>query len=522
MIRGMKSARVIAALAPFIATVFSVTAVAQVCGGLQELVTLGGASGSAVGVSADGTVVVGNATNAFRWTQAGGMQDLGPVVASHVSADGLVVVGGSTAATGHWHTIRWTEASGIQDLGTLGGSTSQALGVNADGSVIVGTSLNVSGQSRAFRWTVVAGMQDLGTLGGNTARASGVSADGIVVAGSSVNGSGQTRAFRWTPATGMQDLNIQSPWGSSLSSGATVVSGDGQVVAGTGYAGGSYAFRWIAPGAVDFVTDPVPAAETIVSAISFDGNALTGSVFDVNGHSFYWSATTGLRWMSAYDVATRAISADGGAVVGDWDWGSPSLIQPFRWSPASGVTFLPGLGGQEGQTRGISADGRVIVGNAVDVWGIRRPVVWFDISEVGQTYCTDAIQNSTGCKGHLLIVGSARVANNQVELTAANLPFSAAGFFLTSRNQGSIYPVNNSQGRLCLGGFIGRYVGPGQIKNSGPLGTFSLAIDLTSMPQPFGNVAAQPGETWHFQAWHRDANPTLTSNFTDAVSVTFQ
>ena len=26
---------------------------------------------------------------------------------------------------------------------------------------------------------------------------------------------------------------------------------------------------------------------------------------------------------------------------------------------------------------------------------------------------------------------------------------------------------------------------------------------------------------WYFQLWHRDANPTLTSNFTDAVAVTF-
>jgi hypothetical protein len=34
-------------------------------------------------------------------------------------------------------------------------------------------------------------------------------------------------------------------------------------------------------------------------------------------------------------------------------------------------------------------------------------------------------------------------------------------------------------------------------------------------------MTAIPGETWYFQAWHRDANPTLTSNFTDAVSITF-
>ncbi|MCP3916270.1 MAG: hypothetical protein GY711_12005 [bacterium] len=31
----------------------------------------------------------------------------------------------------------------------------------------------------------------------------------------------------------------------------------------------------------------------------------------------------------------------------------------------------------------------------------------------------------------------------------------------------------------------------------------------------------QPGETWNFQCWYRDNNPGPTSNFTDAVSVTF-
>ena len=36
-----------------------------------------------------------------------------------------------------------------------------------------------------------------------------------------------------------------------------------------------------------------------------------------------------------------------------------------------------------------------------------------------------------------------------------------------------------------------------------------------------GTVAAMPGETWHFQAWHRDRNPLPTTNYTDAVSITF-
>ena len=76
---------------------------------------------------------------------------------------------------------------------------------------------------------------------------------------------------------------------------------------------------------------------------------------------------------------------------------------------------------------------------------------------------------------------------------------------------------------LCLSGGIGRYVGPGQIKNSGATGSFSLQLNLATMPTPTGPVSAQVGETWNFTTWYRDAvGGQATSNFTDGYSVTFQ
>ena len=79
-----------------------------------------------------------------------------------------------------------------------------------------------------------------------------------------------------------------------------------------------------------------------------------------------------------------------------------------------------------------------------------------------------------------------------------------------------------SQGVLCLGGSIGRYVGPGQIKNTGAIGAFSLALDLTQTPTPIGFVAIAAGETWHFTTWHRDAvGGVATSNFTNGLSIAF-
>jgi probable HAF family extracellular repeat protein len=148
---------------------------------------------------------------AFRWTAAGGMQDLGTLggswsTAYGVSADGSVVVGRAANAAGQWRAFRWTAAGGMQDLGTLGGDWSEAHGVSADGSVVVGWTGNAGRQWRAFRWTAARGMQDLGTLGGNWSEAHGVSADGSVVVGWAANAAGQGRAFRWTAARGMQDL----------------------------------------------------------------------------------------------------------------------------------------------------------------------------------------------------------------------------------------------------------------------------------------------------------------------------
>jgi hypothetical protein len=137
-------------------------------------------------------------------------------------------------------------------------------------------------------------------------------------------------------------------------------------------------------------------------------------------------------------------------------------------------------------------------------------------------YCSPAMVNSTGQAASLSATGENALQANDLTLVASQLGQNSFGYFLTSRTQGHVNGAGGSQGTFCLGGAIGRFHGPGQIMNSGPLGTLSLAIDLATMPQPLGTVAVQSGETWNFQAWYRDANPGATSNFTNALSVVFQ
>ena len=120
----------------------------------------------------------------------------------------------------------------------------------------------------------------------------------------------------------------------------------------------------------------------------------------------------------------------------------------------------------------------------------------------------------------LLYRGSAVALDNFVELTASSFPIHSFGLFLTTQMLGFVTNPVGSAGNLCLGRGIGRYVGPGQIQSCGTAGEISLA---TSTPTMTSFVSVQPGETWCFQAWHRDAvGGVATSNFTDGISLLFE
>ena len=200
------------------------------------------------GITPNGSVVVGSSydstgnDHAFRWTQAGGMVDLGTLGGSvsngnGVSSDGSVVVGASlTSADTYWQAFRWTQAGGMQDLGTLGGNYSGAKAVSADGSVVVGWA-TTSGDNftNAFRWTQGTGMVDIDNVGGTNSAAVGVSADGSVVVGEAQFTGGNYDAFRWTQDTGMVDLGNFGETNASTNgyaSRAFGVSADGSTIVG--------------------------------------------------------------------------------------------------------------------------------------------------------------------------------------------------------------------------------------------------------------------------------------------------
>lgn len=195
-----------------------------------------------------------------------------------------------------------------------------------------------------------------------------------------------------------------------------------------------------------------------------------------------------------------------------------ALLNTMVWSNGNngmtpGATAIAGF-----QTLGATSQGQTSTGSFMDDTEFTSGPVG-----IGTAYCSPAEINSTGAAGVLAASGSDVAADNQVVVHASDLPTNSFAFVIVSDSQGLVINPGGSAGNLCLAGDIGRYVGAGQIQNSGAMGTFDLTLDLTAVPQPTGPVGTMAGDTWNFQAWYRDSSATgPTSNFTNGLSVTFQ
>lgn len=155
----------------------------------------------ATAISHDGTVVVGysfgRGFEAFRWSEATGMIGLGDLPggvsvlgsANGVNADGSVVVGYAGSEFGQ-EAFRWTAASGMIGLGDLPGGSfrSEARAVSADGKVIVGVGESATTEIEGFVWREETGMVGLGAPPAegrdpSFSEALAISADGSLIGG---------------------------------------------------------------------------------------------------------------------------------------------------------------------------------------------------------------------------------------------------------------------------------------------------------------------------------------------------
>jgi len=327
----------------FVLSSFSVVAnAADTLTGLGDLAG-GSFSSNPYNVNSDGSVVVGeslsvNGNEAFRWTQASGMEGLGDLtggsfysIALGVNSDGSVIVGASSSLNGN-EAFSWTQAGGMVGLGDLAGGAfySFATAVNLDGSIIVGLGISASG-GEAFRWTQAAGMVGLGDLAGGSfsSNPSAVNSDGSVIVGSS-DGANGTEAFRWTQGGGM--IGIGDLAGGGFYSNAKGVSSVGSVIVGQSYStSGAEAFRWTQAGGMVGLGDLAGGGfNSIANAVNSDGSVIVGQGFSITGgEAFRWTQADGMirieDWLanagvntSGFSILTSAsgVSADGSIVVG--------------------------------------------------------------------------------------------------------------------------------------------------------------------------------------------------------------
>jgi len=442
-------------------------------------------NGARVTMSSDGSRVL---AGDFFWDEQNGAAPISVVTGNalaggsgRLSGDGEVIVG--VDANDGDSVLWWSPLSGSQVLGAMSGGMPTPYAVDEDGDVVVGPVGDPSLSAVGGVWSQGA-VTTITSPGAVSVVPTAVSADGMVVVGYTRDASGVEFAFRWTAGLGLQSLGTISSFYDS--SRAVGVSADGSVVVGNCeyFGGGPYftdAFKWTAGGGMQTIT----------------ANASTNAT---------------------------GVSGDGNVIVGFRAAGTPA--QPFRASVPGGFQLLslPGLSPSQAPAlpRQVSYDGSTITG-----WsGSTGDVFLLRSTPLGAAYCGSANPNSTGCASQMEVHGSAVVSANDVTLSARRLPIDVFGFFLMSADRGNVL-LGNSEGILCLDGFIGRFVGPGQILNSGTAGVFDLGIDLNSVPNvpvPSGLGVVQPGETWNFQAWHRDVDAmgNATSNLTDAVSVTFR
>ena len=137
---------------------------------------------------------------------------------------------------------------------------------------------------------------------------------------------------------------------------------------------------------------------------------------------------------------------------------------------------------------------------------------------LGSNYC-DAEVNSSGQAASMGAVGSDVASDNNLTLTASNLPSNQFALVAVAPLQGFVPGAGGtSNGNLCLDfASIGRM----GVVSSSASGEFQFSVDLTAIPQGAGTVSTTAGQTWNFQAWYRDG-VGLGSNFTDGISITFQ
>lgn len=498
-----------------------------------QLEDLGGAQDHATAArftSRDGAITLvfdETSGTVSRWTRQGGLSASSFALGAGAYIQGISADGSKVVGSVNHVPVVWDASFNptYLDLSGTGFSQAQPASISGDGSTVVGALSNGSLASHSFRWRASTGVVDITPSFHSLAFATSTSFDGSVVVGTGRRPSGRATSFVWTESGGASEVIVPTQSETTL----LYISDDGQVAAG--YAATAPQFdliRWTA------ATGPVVAGSLSGAGgypffASADCSTIIGQ-FDTS--AFLWTEAGGLTAVPfTPTLRLTALSADGLTMFGSL----AISVTPFNipraahyWPIVNGAANLadrvevPRAGAGQSVIYAVSEDGSIMSGEVERPDGTRRGVQWRRDGAIGATYCGPAAPNSASHLGaRMSLSGSNLLALNALELQATDLPLQSFGFFIVSPRRALSAQPGGSQGILCLGGNIGRFVGPGQILSSGASGAFTLVIAPMSLPTPTGPVTPVYGAEWCFQAWFRDQNPASTSNFTDAAAIAF-
>jgi probable HAF family extracellular repeat protein len=291
-------------------------------------------------LSGDGAVMAANyGGEIYRWTAAGGFQDLGPgdfySSSIGISRDGSTIISGHMGPDGFSRPALWN-AGGLVDLGhprngckKIGNSWGSGYGVSANGKVAVGLAWTCTA-AEGFEWTANTGNLSLAHPAGNqNSRASAISANAKTIVGFWEDPTGARRPVRWVG--GKHDLFL----GAKTIGEATAVNSNGTQIAGQSLdaSGTEVAFFYsdkrglIALGTLSHAAGD----QSIANGISDDGRVVGWSSNLSGGEAFTWTSSSGMKRLAsvlrtlgakipAGTTLTNAlsISADGSTMVGQY------------------------------------------------------------------------------------------------------------------------------------------------------------------------------------------------------------
>ena len=236
-------------------------------------------------------------------------------------------------------------SSNFVDLGHLGGGFSDAFGINNDPSSVqvVGRSTRADGFTHAFFWTAPGPMVDLPTFG-RSSYAWDINNHGQI-AGSSEDASRQGWAAVWTRSGSTWTIeNLGTATGTCCAQAHGINNG----------------------------TAGNPAAVAVVGGSTVNSGATHAAVWTMSAGG--WAVQTlGTLPDDTFSVAHDV--NDDGIVVGLSARGAGEVASGFLWTAATGMSLLPGLGGELTYALAISNGGDV-AGLSTDASGTRHAVRW--------------------------------------------------------------------------------------------------------------------------------------------------